>query len=648
MGKRILGVLLGFILISAALKAGNEPTLQDLQNKYKDEHAIYLSESEHVTIKTKGNEYEIYNDVNWRMMYLTDKGKGYGKQSINFSKFSAIENIKAFAYLPKNGNPDRLKKQRITDFKTEDVFDGSYFYHDNKKISIDFPGTDPGTQISLSYREIIKNPKFMGSAFLASYVPTLNSSYSITYPKNVTVIVKMFNTENLEIEHTKNEKGKNITETWRVVDQDPYESVGGAPSLRHYAPHIIARIGEIQLKDSTVSVLPNLDGLYNWYYSLVKDVNAETDSSLKAITEEVIKDKEGKDEKARAIFNWVQDNIKYIAFEDGMGGFIPRPAAKVCRNRYGDCKDMSSIITDMLRYANIEGNITWVGSREIPYTYTDVPTPAVDNHMIASYRNEKNEVVILDAVGTYTPYGFPTEFIQGKQCLISKGPDNYEVYKIPEISKEDNREMDFLSMKLKDGKLVGNGTLNAFGYSKFDYVYRLINMSNKEEKRDYLESVWEKGSNKFRLDDIKIHGLNNRDTSLSIDYSFNLEDYSKTVSGETYVNMHLDKDFAGSTLDIKERKGIALIFDYKYINGYEVQLKIPKNNKVTYLPPNVSYTENEEFGFFITYENKNGVITLKKEVYINTLILDADQFERWNKMIKQLKKAYKEVVVLSE
>ena len=79
-----------------------------------------------------------------------------------------------------------------------------------------------------------------------------------------------------------------------------------------------------------------------------------------------------KDDKARLIFNWVQDNIKYVAFEDGMGGFIPRPAASVCHKRYGDCKDMASIITDMLRYAGIKGNITWVGSDELPYDYTEI------------------------------------------------------------------------------------------------------------------------------------------------------------------------------------------------------------------------------------------------------------------------------------
>ena len=68
------------------LTAGNEGiNLEELQKKYSDEHAVYLSEKEHVVIKTKGNEFEIYSDVNWEILYLSDKGRSYGDQNIQFS-----------------------------------------------------------------------------------------------------------------------------------------------------------------------------------------------------------------------------------------------------------------------------------------------------------------------------------------------------------------------------------------------------------------------------------------------------------------------------------------------------------------------------------------------------------------------------------
>lgn len=645
--KIILSVTLTLVTIGAI--AGQDYDLAALQEKYKNEHAMYLSETEHVVIKTKGNDFEIYSDVNSEMLFLTDKARPYGSREVSFSKFSEISKLKAIAYLPVKGNPNKLKKERVYDFTTEDVYDGSFFFHDSKQIAFNFPGSEPGTRLSLRYRRTIKNPKFMGSNFFVSYLPTLNSKYSVTFPSNVSVKFKLFNTENTEIIHTKKVKGKNTTLTWQVKNQDPYENVGSAPSIRHYAPHIVAYIGEIKLKDTTVTVLPNLEGLYNWYYTLVKDVNAEEDSSLKAITTKITADIEGRDEKARTIFNWVQDNIKYVAFEDGMGGFIPRPASKVCRNRYGDCKDMSSIITDMMKYAGIEANITWIGSDELPYDYTEIATPVVDNHMIASYRNEKNEVVILDAVGTYTPYGYPTEFIQGKQALISKGENNYEVYRVPVVPKEMNAESDFLSMSLnlETDKLIGNGKITAAGYPKFNYVYRLSNMTDPEEQRDFVESYLEKGNNKFKVNDAEFLGLKNRDTILAINYEFTLEDYCKTVGDETFINMNLDKDFSGSKLDIEERKGISLKFDHKIDDTKVVELNLPKNSKVTYIPNNVNFS-NDSFGFSIKYKEVGGKIVMTKKLYINTLLVKEKSFEDWNEMIKQLTKSYKEVVIITQ
>ena len=637
-----------FVGLTSGLIGGEEgPTLSELQEKYKEEHAVYLSEKEHVVIKTDGNEFEIYNDVNWEILYLDDKARGYGNQSIQFSEFSEIQDIKAASYIPKGGDPTKLKKSKVKVFETEDVYNGSYFFHDNKQIAFQFDGDEPGTKINLSYREIIKKPQFLGSTFLVSYIPTLKSEYSITFPSNVDVHYKLFNTENIEVIHTKVKKGNNTTLTWKVKNQDAYEYYPGAPNLRYYTPHLVAYIGEMRLQDTTINVLPNLDGLYNWYYSLIKDVNADEDSTLKAITVDLVKAIDSKDEKARTIFNWVQDNIKYVAFEDGMGGFIPRSASSVCRKRYGDCKDMASIITDMMRYAGEEANITWIGSNDLPYDYTEIATPVVDNHMIASYRNEKNEVVILDAVGTYTPYGYPTEFIQGKQALISKGDGKYEVYRVPVVKKEMNRETDVVSMKLVGSKLVGTGKIVAAGYKKFNYVYKLSNMSNSEDQREYIESYLEKGNNKFRVDKSSFYGLKNRDTTLTIDYKFNLEDYSKTVEDETYINLNLDRDYKGSKLEIEDRNGVARQFDHKVDLQYEVEFEIPSGSDATYIPEDAEY-KGENFGFVFKYEKSGNKVILKKSIYIDTLLVEEAQFEEWNSMIKMLKKAYKEVIVIKK
>ena len=62
--------------------------------------------------------------------------------------------------------------------------------------------------------------------------------------------------------------------------------------------------------------------LYSWYnYLYKKSVNKPDE--LKAKVTELTKGKTTDIEKVKSIFYWVQDNIRYIAFEDGLAGFIP-------------------------------------------------------------------------------------------------------------------------------------------------------------------------------------------------------------------------------------------------------------------------------------------------------------------------------------
>lgn len=642
---KIIASLLCTILISSSLFAQEDLSLAQLKETYKSRNAVYLHEKEHVNIRTKGNSYEIYSDVDWSIMYLSDKGSAYGDQSISFSKFTEIEDIKAISYLPKR-KPGRYKKSKVKHFETEDIFSSSYFFHDGKKISFQYPGNDEGTIISLKYREKMNEPHFLSQKFFISHLPTVHSEYSVTFPSNVDLKYKTFNTDSFPIEFTSTTNKDLTTYTWTIKNQDAFEYVDNAPNIKYFAPHVVLYIGDMRLQDTTISVLPNLDALYSWYNTLVREVNAEEDSVLKNITEKLTAGIESKDEKARAIFNWVQDNIKYVAFEDGMGGFIPRPAARVCRNRYGDCKDMASIITDMLKYANVEGSLTWIGSRDLPYDYTEIATPVVDNHMIASYRNEKDEVVFLDAVGSYTPYGYPTGFIQGKQALVRKTEDTYEIHRVPVITKEKNLSSEKLILSMEDTKLSGTGNLELLGYSKLDFVYPLIS-KNQEDKTTRLQEMLEKGSNKFKIKEASFEGIDNRDTNLVIKYNFTLEDYVKKAGQEFYVNFNLDRDFKNSKLDIEKRKNIAMEFDYKILDRNVVELELPNGAEVTYLPESSSYSD-DLFGFSISYEVKNGKVVMTKEIYVDLLLLNADKFESWNSMIKALNKAYKDVVVINK
>lgn len=79
-------------------------------------------------------------------------------------------------------------------------------------------------------------------------------------------------------------------------------------------------------------------------------------------------------QQATIIYRWVQQRIHYVAFEDGMNGLVPAAASEVCRTRYGDCKGMSNLLHTLLRARGLDAHLSWVGTRMLPYNYSELPT----------------------------------------------------------------------------------------------------------------------------------------------------------------------------------------------------------------------------------------------------------------------------------
>ncbi|MGD1845477.1 MAG: transglutaminase family protein, partial [Salibacteraceae bacterium] len=477
-----------------------------------------------------------------------------------------------------------------------------------------------------------------------TFIPARKLQYSVTFPASVKVGYKVFNNEENQIKFAKTEEKGKTTYTWTATMADKYEYDDDGPSISYYVPHVALFVQEYTANGETVRVLDKVEDLYAWYQSLIGDLNQDKDPTINALVDSLTAGLTNDEEKVKRIYYWVQDNIKYVAFEDGMSGFIPRPAAKVCTKRYGDCKDMSSILTEMLEAAEIPSSLVWIGSRDIPYTYDDLPTPSVDNHMIAMVELN-GKVIFLDATSQHTPIGMPSSFIQGKQALVSKTKENYDLLMVPVVEKETNYQRDSAFVKVDGNQLSGQGTAAFGGYVNV-MVRERLNNRKTDKKKDYIERLLEKGHNKFRLAEYEAEGETNKDNDLVIDYQFEVPDYAQQVNNAIYVNLNLDKSYLNDFIEVEDRK-VALEIDYKFQDEFTTVFEIPEGYSLDYLPESSSY-EGDNFGFTIEYRRQGNQVQMSKTFYINTLLIDTDEFEAWNSMVKTLSSAYNESIVLKK
>jgi len=86
--------------------------------------------------------------------------------------------------------------------------------------------------------------------------------------------------------------------------------------------------------------------------------------------------------KLSRITDFIQKNVRYFIVERGIGGWQANHAADIFRNKYGDCKDKTTLLISMLQVAGIHAFYVPVDDRR---GIVDPGDPSLfGNHMITA------------------------------------------------------------------------------------------------------------------------------------------------------------------------------------------------------------------------------------------------------------------------
>lgn len=632
----------GYMLV-ATLKAQDGDLWQQINAKYPGEPAVYIERSETLTIQPKGDSLVVYADVFDDILYLKEPTEMMASRRVHGSHFTEVENLKAKTLV---WEKSRHKELTVSNFARKFDTDDGIFHDDSYYYSVSFPAVAPRNRTQLEYRNNYRNPRFIPGFIFSSYLPQEKTTFTIKTTADVELMHEVLNDPDRKIKFKKSERGKQVIYEWSATGLEATKFDSKSPSLRYYVPHLVIAVKSFKTSSGRKNVLSSLDDLYGWYYSFVSDLRKDPPSpDLVEIVEGLKAPGDTKDDLVRKIYYWVQDNIRYIAFEEGMRGLIPHTGSYVCEKRYGDCKDMASLLVSMMDIAGITGYYTWIGTRDIPYAYTKYPTPIVDNHMIATYISDDGTYHFLDATSSHTPFGMPSSMIQGKEALIGKGEGNYEVKVVPVISRDVNVHRDSVYLTIGGNEILGEGQMRLSGYSMVFAGYRLDRV-REEDTRRYVTRLVGKGSNKFFLDTYSVLDMENRDRATKIDYTFRIADYFQKIGDEIYINLNLNKDYYNDFINTTIRR-TPIENEYRYVKEEIAILDIPDGYSIEYMPPDVKH-EGSLMGIVVDYETTDKQIVMKKTFYVDYLLMNPSQFSAWNESISRASEAYKESIILKK
>ncbi len=205
--------------------------------------------------------------------------------------------------------------------------------------------------------------------------------------------------------------------------------------------------------------------------------------------------------KLSRITDNIQKNIRYFVVSRGISGFQANHAADIFRNRYGDCKDKTTLLIAMLRVAGINAYYMPVDDRrgivdpEVPSLYgnhmitaIEVPADVTDPRLMAITKgHDGRRYLIFDPTDERTPVGNLRSDLQGSYGTLAAGPAS-QVLALPILPPDANGNLRKGTFTLAaDGTLSGQVDTTHMG-SEGAEIRLDLKYTDEKERRQALET----------------------------------------------------------------------------------------------------------------------------------------------------------------
>ena len=205
--------------------------------------------------------------------------------------------------------------------------------------------------------------------------------------------------------------------------------------------------------------------------------------------------------KLSRITDSIQKNIRYFIVMRGIGGLQANHAADIFRNKYGDCKDKTTLLISMLQVAGIHAFYMPVDDRR---GIVDPADPSLyGNHMITAIEipadvqdprlqaivkaKDGKRYLIFDPTNERTPVGNLPSYLQGGYGTLAAGAES-QVVALPVLPPDANgteRKGDFTLAA--DGTLTGSVDTSHSGPEGAD-LRMFLKYTDEKERREYWEN----------------------------------------------------------------------------------------------------------------------------------------------------------------
>jgi len=299
----------------------------------------------------------------------------------------------------------------------------------------DLPPLRPGDLVDVEYRIDQRQADVFGQYLGARHefyadifdglVPTMRSELVVIAPADVPIHVSERRAEGLERSKTIDDEGRTVMR-WVARDLPRPAMQSGMPGRGEFAPVV------------DVTTFRDWDEFAEWWWSFIEKEFVTTPAMREKVME-LTAELPTEAEKVEAVARFVGQEIRYNAWAFGTHGYEPFSAATIFERRFGDCKDKSILLKQMLAEIGVDAVPVLIKAE---YNRAEEPLEAamvgLFNHCIAYLpATDDRPGYYLDATADHNPVEYLRADDQGARVLHVTA-EGGELHDIPYAPPEQN------------------------------------------------------------------------------------------------------------------------------------------------------------------------------------------------------------------
>ena len=503
---------------------------------------------------------------------LNKLGKVDARIVEGYDNDTKITNLSAIIY---DAFGNQIKKYKERDFIDVSAVSGGTLYSDSRVKYVDY------TPISYPYTLVFESEyKTSTTGFIPSWFPingyhisVEKSKFLLKNPKGIKWRRKETNFEGFDID-----KISSDTETSYLAKNEKalkYEE--NSTSYRDMLPKATVALNRFSLK-GILGNYSNWKEFGFWMNSKLLNGRNSLEESTKIKIKNLVKGVENPIERAKIVYQFMQNKTRYISVQVGIGGWEPIAANQVDKMGYGDCKGLTNYTKSLMDVAGVESYYTIVYAdekRDIDKEFSSIQ----GNHIILNIPNKGNDVW-LECTSQTMPFGFLGDFTDDRDVLVVM-PEGGVIKRTTRYKDIENFQKTAATVQLKkDGSLTATLKRVSKGL-QYDDKQGLISLTEEDLIKRYKSNVWSYNNN-LEVNSVAIE--NDKDKVVfTEDLSVSIKNYAAINQGEYLFRVNIFNKIGYVPKRYRTRKlPLKISQGYKDIDA--LIIKLPDGYSLNNLP----------------------------------------------------------------